>query len=59
MFEVDPVRHMARHLDLVRAGWRMEDVFRSRWLAVPEAAAQMVVEQVLAAPPREGSGRDA
>jgi len=47
VFEADPRRHIERHMDLVRAGWRLADMFQSRWLAMPEEAAERLAEVVL------------
>jgi hypothetical protein len=41
--------HIARHLALRRAGWRMLDAFESRWLANPDAAVDEIVQAVLRA----------
>jgi len=47
VYEDDPVRHLDRHLDLVRVGWRLTDVFESRWSARPEEAVEGLVATVL------------
>ncbi len=54
VFEADPRQHIERHMDLIRAGWRLADMFQSRWLAMPEAAAERLAEVVLRP---DGSGQ--
>jgi hypothetical protein len=47
VFEGDPERHLERHQALERAGWRLRDAFRSRWLAAPEPAVEPIVVELL------------
>ena len=44
-----PAKHIERHQALRRAGWHIVDVFQSRWLANPEAAADAVITEVMQA----------
>ena len=42
-----PETHIAQHLALRRAGWKMFDAFQSRWLADPDGAAEMLSQRLL------------